>query len=236
MDDASCASELAKSVNILDAIYVVEKCMGCCESSDRVMFCKLWIFGHFSRHCLTELSSEMECLLDQLSASITLEEYASYDHELDTCQPLEKDWRIIYWQLWERKNPQLILEDETNMEAADPNNMPVVSKWLSKRPLWDFAFCIIKSRSQTIVEETLFKVPTKYVGGYIPNCPQKCSYNSLLAAYPLLSIFSVVGDMNDSVWYRFVGRASFRGGGALTPLDILLHLLLPLVKLVLTHA
>ena len=27
--------------------------------------------------------------------------------------------------------------------------------------------------------------------GYIPKFPQKCSYNSLLAAYPLLSIFSV---------------------------------------------
>ena len=39
------------------------------------------------------------------------------------------------------------------------------------------------------------------MGGYIPKLPQKHSYNSLLAAYPLLSIFSVVGDMNDSVWY-----------------------------------
>ena len=29
------------------------------------------------------------------------------------------------------------------------------------------------------------------VGGYITKLPQKCSYNSLLAAYPLLSIFSV---------------------------------------------
>ena len=35
------------------------------------------------------------------------------------------------------------------------------------------------------------------VSGYIPKLPQKRLYNSLLAAYPLLGIFSVVGDIND---------------------------------------
>ena len=33
-----------------------------------------------------------------------------------------------------------------------------------------------------------------------PNCPRSADI-SILAAYPMLSIFSVVGDMNDSVWY-----------------------------------
>ena len=46
-----------------------------------------------------------------------------------------------------------------------------------------------------------FKVHTNYVGGYIIKLPQKHSYNSILAAYPLLSIFSVLEDMNNSVWY-----------------------------------
>ena len=47
----------------------------------------------------------------------------------------------------------------------------------------------------------VIKVQFNCVGGYIPKLPQKRWYKSLLAAYPLLSIFSVVGDMNDSVWY-----------------------------------
>ena len=45
------------------------------------------------------------------------------------------------------------------------------------------------------------KVSNNYVGGYITKLLQKHSYNSLLAAYPLLSIFSVLEDMNNSVWY-----------------------------------
>ena len=41
------------------------------------------------------------------------------------------------------------------------------------------------------------KVHTNYVGGL----PQEHLYNSILAAYPLLRIFSVLEDMNNSVWY-----------------------------------
>ena len=39
-----------------------------------------------------EFSGEMEGLLNQVVASITLEEYTKCDQELDTCQPLEKQW------------------------------------------------------------------------------------------------------------------------------------------------
>ena len=58
------------------------------------------------------------------------------------------------------------------------------------------------------------KVSNNYVGERITKLLQKHSYNSILAAYPLLSIFSVLEDMNNSVWYllsvvnfKFKGRA-----------------------------
>ena len=40
----------------------------------------------------------------------------------------------------------------------------------------------------------IFKVPQKCVGGMAPNFAQKRSYNSILAAYPSLSIFSILID------------------------------------------
>ena len=105
-----------------------------------------------------EVSGEMESLLDQVGASITLEEYANYNQELDTCQPLEKDWEENALFTLREEESSAVLKDETDMEAADPNNMPVVTVKTAAtylRELRDFA------RSQTIVEETMFTKATK---------------------------------------------------------------------------
>ena len=74
-----------------------------------------------------EFSSEMESLLDRVGASITLEEYANCDQELDICQPLEKDWEENLLATPREEESSAVLEDEADMEAADPNNMPVVT-------------------------------------------------------------------------------------------------------------
>ena len=76
---------------------------------------------------LTEVSGELESLLDHVGASITLEEYANCNQELDTCQPLEKDWEENLQATLREEESSAVLEDETDMEAADPNNMPVVT-------------------------------------------------------------------------------------------------------------
>ena len=53
-----------------------------------------------------------------------------------------------------------------------------------------------KASSAVSVKSTyFFKVHINCVGGYITKLSQKCSYTSVLATYPLLSIFSVLGDM-----------------------------------------
>ena len=118
-----------------------------------------------------KVSGEMESLLDQVGATITLEEYANYDQELDTCQPLEKDWEENLLATLREEESSAVLEDETDMEAADPNNMPVVSVKTAAtylQELRDFAMAQespelleLIARSQTIVEETMFIKATK---------------------------------------------------------------------------
>ena len=169
MDDAS---ELAKSVNILDAIMWLKSAWDVVKAAtiDRY-FAKCGFVDTLvdtdSEDELdnTELSSEMESLLDQLSASIALEEYASCDHELDTCQPLDKDWEENLLATLREEESLADLENETDMEAEDLNNMPVVTVKTAAtflQELRDFAFAQenpelleLITRSQTIVEETV---------------------------------------------------------------------------------
>ena len=131
MDDSSCASELGKSVNLLDAIMwlksawdavkemTIERCFAKCGFVDTSVGEDELVDAEFS--------GEMESLLDQVGASITLEQYANCDQELDTCQPLEKDWEENLLTTLREEESSAVLEDETDMEAADPNNMPVVT-------------------------------------------------------------------------------------------------------------
>ena len=175
MDDSSCASELAKSVNVLDAIMwlksawdavkevTIERCFAKCGFVDTLV-------GE-DEPADAEFSSEMESLLDQVGASITLEEYANCDQELDICQPLEKDWEENLLATLREEESSAVLEDEADMEAADPNNMPVVTVKTAAtylQELRDFAMAQespelleLITRSQTIVEETMFKKATK---------------------------------------------------------------------------
>ena len=118
-----------------------------------------------------EFSGEMESLLDQVGASITLEEYANCNQELDTCQPLEEDWEENLLATLREEESSAILEDKTDMEAADPNNMPVVTVKTAAtylQELRDFAMVQespelleLNTRNQTIVKETMFKKAMK---------------------------------------------------------------------------
>ena len=94
MDEATCPSELAKKVNILDAILwlknawdavdptTIEKCFAKCGFVD--------ILVDTAGEAEAKLSSQLGTLLT--SAGMTWDEYADCDQELATSQTFEDDW------------------------------------------------------------------------------------------------------------------------------------------------
>ena len=168
MDECSSASELAKKVNILDAILwlkgawdavkaeTIERCFAKCGFVDTLVDTTI-----DDGSAETELNSETEALLT--SANLTWEEYTNFDQELATCQTLEKDWEenLIATLREEQSLDEDDIESEEATESAPVLGVKTASIYLSE--LRDFAIAQdspellnLITKSQNIVEEKLY--------------------------------------------------------------------------------